>query len=149
MTYGTLPKYLGVKIDPMGKIDIPWKKWNEWLTNLAKSPLKPEQKVFGLKNTIIPKMIHQLRLANIGFCRLKQLNRDLKKWFKQVLHLPDTCYFFLSLSVDIETNPGPGRSVSTGTPETRYTDNFFSFCNWNLNTLEKQTSLHKSAGSHT
>ena len=44
---------------------------------------------------------------------------------------------FLSLSVDIETNPGPGRSVSTGTPETRYTDNLFSFCNWNLNTLSK------------
>ena len=56
------------------------------------------------------------------------------------------------LSADIENNPGPGRRFSTGTPTTTYTDNFFSFCNWNLNTLSKnefqRVSLLEAHNTH-
>lgn len=89
MTYEDLPKYLGVKFTPRGDIAIPWTQWDEWLENLRKAPLKPEQKVFGLKNTVIPKMLHQLRLANTGITKLKLLNTKIKKWFKKVMHLPE------------------------------------------------------------
>ena len=40
------------------------------------------------------------------------------------------------LSSDIETQPGP-RSSGIGEPNGDFRNGFFSFCNWNLNTLSK------------
>ena len=43
---------------------------------------------------------------------------------------------FLILSSDIETNPGP--NIGIADPKTKaYNNGFFSFCNWNLNSLGK------------
>ena len=60
-----------------------------WLANLKRCPyLKPEQKIQILKENVIDKMQHTLRLSEAGISKLKVLNRKLKIWFKQVLHLP-------------------------------------------------------------
>ena len=42
------------------------------------------------------------------------------------------------LSSDIETNPGP-KSSGTAAPASGFSNSFFSFCNWNVNTLSKMT----------
>ena len=42
----------------------------------------------------------------------------------------------LLLSSDIETNPGPIPSGSRA-PDGGFGEGFFSFCNWNINTLSK------------
>ena len=58
---------------------------------MTKAPLKPFQKIDALKTIVLPKMIHQLRLADVGLCKLKILNRKLKIWFKKTLHLAEWC----------------------------------------------------------
>ena len=40
------------------------------------------------------------------------------------------------LSSDIETNPGPNSS-GTAAPANGFSNRFFSFCNWNVNTHSK------------
>ena len=45
MNFEQLAKYLGVKFNHRGEVQLPWKEWDEWLSNLSKSPLKPHQKI--------------------------------------------------------------------------------------------------------
>ena len=91
LNFDEFAKYLGVHFQPSGKIDVPWDKWDTWLERLKKSSLKPQQKIYGLRYTIIPRMLHQLRLADVGKCKLVRLNTKLRVWFKKVLHLPSSC----------------------------------------------------------
>ena len=88
LTYDNFAKYLGMMLKPNGKAEIPWDKWNGWLENLRKASLKPEQKIVSLKEIVIPKMIHQLRLGSVGISQLKKLNIKIRVWFKKILHLP-------------------------------------------------------------
>jgi len=88
MGYDSLAKYLGVKLTPKGDIELPWEQCEEWLRNIDKAPLKPEQKVEALNDYIVPRMLHQLRLSNVGISKLKRLSRLLRSWVRKVLHLP-------------------------------------------------------------
>ena len=47
------------------------------------------------------------------------------------------------LSSDIETNPDP-KSSGTAAPASGFSNSFFSFCNWNVNTLSKNDFLRVS-----
>ena len=80
---------MGVKLNNLGEVVIPWEKWDCWLLNIKKAPLKPYQKIDALRTTVLPKMIHQLRLADVGICKLKKLNTRIKIWFKQVMHIAE------------------------------------------------------------
>ena len=91
VTFDKLAKYLGINLNDRGEVILPWKLWDEWLGRLTKAPLKPFQKIDALKTIVLPKMIHQLRLADVGLCKLKILNRKLKIWYKRTLHLAEWC----------------------------------------------------------
>ena len=53
MNYDKFAKYLGVKFSPTSEIEIPWEQRKQWLTNVKKATLKPEQKIDALTNFII------------------------------------------------------------------------------------------------
>ena len=89
MDFVTLSKYLGVKIDPDGAIALPMDEWLTMYENVKKSPLKPEQKIHAIKSCIIPKMTYQLRLSEVGITKRRKINAVIKRWFKQILHLPE------------------------------------------------------------
>ena len=60
--------------------------------------MKPEQRVMDIKSCIIPRIIHQLRLADVGIGKLKKVNKLIKKWVKKFLHIPEwTPYSWLHL----------------------------------------------------
>ena len=88
MDYENLSKYLGVKFNPRGEIIIPLEEWKGMLANLRKAPLKPEQKIKILKENVIGKWQHTLRLSDCGIGKLKEINQLVKAFYKKVLHLP-------------------------------------------------------------
>ena len=63
--------------------------WSEWFLNLQKAALKPQQRIIAVKIVIILKMIHILRLAEVGICKLRKVNIPVKKFYKQFLHLSE------------------------------------------------------------
>lgn len=89
ITYTTLAKYLGIYINPRGNVILQVEKLDEWLERLTEAPLKPWQKCYGLRTIIIPKLMHQLRLAGTEKCGLRNLDRKLRKAYKRILHLPE------------------------------------------------------------
>ena len=89
MSYESMAKYLGVRLDPEGAIKLPEEQWKEWFNNVNTAPLKPEQKIIAIKTCIVPRMIFQLRVADAGIAKLGKINTMIKIWFKKVLHLPE------------------------------------------------------------
>ena len=89
LTFDKLAKYLGINMNDRGEVIIPWDIWDEWLVRLTKAALKPFQKIDALRTFLIPKMIHQLRLAEVGISKLKELNRRIKIWYKKTMHLAE------------------------------------------------------------
>ena len=61
-------------------------------------------------------------IYNVFFCRFKPCIQICSLWFINLI----------LLSMDIEENPGPARNQ----PIMGFNNSFFSFCNWNLNTLK-------------
>ena len=88
MTYEALAKYLGVHFDPHGKIVVKQTELETWCERLATAKLKPYQKVRGLKEVVVPRLLHQLRMSDWGIAKLSGLDRVLRKWYKKYLHLP-------------------------------------------------------------
>ena len=66
-------------------------------------------------------------LCKILFPDLSPFIRLVSLWFFAMM---------LLLSSDIETQPGP-RPSGFNVPVRGFSDSFFSFCNWNINTLSK------------
>ena len=89
MSYESMAKYLGVRLDPEGAIKLPEQQWKDWFNNVNTAPLKPEQKIIAIKTCIVPRMIFQLRVADAGIAKLRKINTMVKIWFKKVLHLPE------------------------------------------------------------
>ena len=89
ITFDTLAKYLGLSIDHTGNVAIPRSEWRLWLQRLKKAPLKPWQKIDAIKSIVVPKITHQLRLSDAGICQLRELSKELREFFKSVLHLPE------------------------------------------------------------
>ena len=89
LTYENLCKYLGIKLNPLGEVVLPIEQWNNWFESLRKAALKPQQRIIAIKEVIIPKILHQLRLSQCGIGKLKKVNQLIRKWFKKFLHLPE------------------------------------------------------------
>ena len=89
MTYENFIKYLGVNITPMGEVELPRKRWDEWVVNLMRALMKSEQTCKALKMTILLRTQHQLRLAQLGIGKLKRITTWVRKTLKKFLHLPE------------------------------------------------------------
>ncbi|CAH2016998.1 unnamed protein product [Acanthoscelides obtectus] len=58
-----------------------------WLSNLKRSPLKPDQKLIIIKNYIIPKLFYGLQTPKVTGASLRSVDRLIKGSVKAVLHL--------------------------------------------------------------
>lgn len=83
-----LAQYLGVRMDVKGNIVVSTEACGELINRLRRAPLKPYQRVAALREVLIPRLLHQLRLANLGKGRLKAFDRVLRGAFKEFSHLP-------------------------------------------------------------
>lgn len=93
--------YLGVPFTPEGR-----SKGNEinkltmMLEKITKAPLKPQQRLFGLRTVILPSLFHLLTLGNTTLSRLKKLDSLSRQYTKQWLNLPhDTVNAYLHAHV--------------------------------------------------
>ena len=99
--YNQFFKYLRVQFNPSGKMKVNINKVTDYLHYLQSSPLKPQQKLFMLREYLIPKLYHQLILGRITMGLLKQLNLKIRQSIKSFLHLqhftPDS-FFYTSIA---------------------------------------------------
>ena len=87
--HNKLMRYLGVNLNPLGEVVLPLDLWETWFERIRRAHLKPAQRIWSIRTIIIPRMMHQLRLADVGISKLKILNRLVRKNFKLFLHLPE------------------------------------------------------------
>jgi Reverse transcriptase (RNA-dependent DNA polymerase) len=90
-------RYLGVKVG-FGGTDTSF--WSEELKTrldrLNKSSLRPQEKMFGLREVVIPGMIHSLVLSEATKGLLRRLDTQIREAVRSWLHLPrDTPLGFL------------------------------------------------------
>lgn len=83
-------KYLGVEtgmaITDKGK-SLPGKVTN-CLNRLQGAPLKPQQKLWGLEQCLLPKFLHPTLFANPGIGTLQSMDRRVRASVRKFLHLP-------------------------------------------------------------
>ena len=87
--YDQMMRYLGVQLNPLGEVYIPLDLWTTWFERLRRAPLKPAQKIWSIRSVLVPRMLHQLRLADSSIWKLKIINKLIRKNFKLILHLPE------------------------------------------------------------
>ena len=82
-------KYLGLRLGCDGyKVEDLTRSLTDKLCALKTSGLKPQQKLFGLKEVVIPGLFHQLVLAFSPIGTLKNLDKTIRRFVREVLHLP-------------------------------------------------------------
>ena len=79
-------KYLGCRIGALGANQTPDEYLTRSLENITKAPLKPQQRLYILREHLVPKMLHQLVLAGTKPRALKHLDfiirSSVKQWLK-------------------------------------------------------------------
>ena len=82
-------RYLGINI---GALDNTNNSINDDLISkilaISKSTLKPQQKLFMLKNHLIPSMLHTLTFSNVYLKSLKTMDRSIRAFVRRWLRLP-------------------------------------------------------------
>ena len=81
-------EYLGVPFTPDGRVfgTAPFIK--EKLNLLKKSMLKPQQKLYLLKNMLLPCSFHRLVLGRLHIGHLKKIDSEIRAFIPGVLHMP-------------------------------------------------------------
>ena len=74
ITFKDLVKYLGVEIQPDRTVKLPRALWKRYLKNLSIAHLNPIQKVEGIRQVIVAKIQHQLKLSDHRFEETKKIN---------------------------------------------------------------------------
>lgn len=64
------------------------KRVKEWLVKLAKAPLKPQQRLFILKEHLIPKLLHLSVLSRVRVGVLIKTDRLIRGFIRRHLDLP-------------------------------------------------------------
>ena len=99
--YNEFFKYLGVQFNPSGIMKVNVNRISDYLQHIQRSPLRPQQKLFILKEYLIPKIYHQLILGRLTIGLLKQLDLKTRQSIKTFLHLqyftPDS-FFYTSVA---------------------------------------------------
>lgn len=80
-------KYLGHSFSTKGVAKPSIFNLTKWLKNLARSPLKPDQKFALLKGYLIPKLLYGLQVPSITAGVLAESDRLIRKFTKKTLHL--------------------------------------------------------------
>lgn len=81
--------YLGIPFTPEGRIKVDLsRKLLSALEKLSKAPLKPQQRLFGLRTMIIPGLFHQAVLGNINISVFRKCDRLVRCRVRQWLNLP-------------------------------------------------------------
>lgn len=79
-------KYLGTEIGALGACNSPVGFLKQTLTNISKAPLQPQQRLFILREYLIPKVKHQLTPSDFYKKSLKHLQffirSSVKAWLK-------------------------------------------------------------------
>ena len=81
-------KYLGLHVSAKGAEPRVLSKLTSSLENLRKAPLKPQQRLFALKQNVIPATLHQLVLGKPSRGLLKGLDKIIRKSCRNWLKLP-------------------------------------------------------------
>lgn len=83
-------RYLGVTFTSEGRVCLDVKeKLAEQLAKLRKAPLKPQQRLFGLRTTLLPSTYHQLVLGDTRISMLNKTDKIIRKSVKEWLTLPN------------------------------------------------------------
>lgn len=82
-------RYLGIPFTPDGrvKLDIV-PRLQASLEKLTKAPLKPQQRLFGLRTMVLPGLYHQVKLGNINISVLHKCDRVVRCKVRNWLSLP-------------------------------------------------------------
>lgn len=82
-------KYLGVFFRADGLLFFsPVVQMSEWLCKLAKAPLKPQQRLYIIRQFLIPKLTHLAVLSRIQTGVLKKTDRVVRSFLRRHLDLP-------------------------------------------------------------
>ncbi|CAL7932761.1 unnamed protein product [Xylocopa violacea] len=94
--------YLGVPFTAEGRLNCnPTTRLEEALTSLTKAPLKPQQRLFGLRTMVIPGLYHLLALGSTKISILNRADKMVRAAVRKWLDLPhDTikAYFHAKIS---------------------------------------------------
>ena len=94
-------KYLSLFVGAKGPVSGVATKLQGYIDNVTRAPLKPQQRLYVLKQHIIPSMFHQLVLAGSTNKLLKfldvKIRGAIKKWLKLPKDAPDA---FIHSSID-------------------------------------------------
>ncbi|GBO40584.1 Retrovirus-related Pol polyprotein from type-2 retrotransposable element R2DM [Araneus ventricosus] len=85
-------KYLGVNFSAKGLLTVdcgPTLK--DDLLKLKSVPLKPQQRLWILNNTLLPKLFHLLVLSSVPAGKLCKLDSTIHAFVRGVLYLPGDC----------------------------------------------------------
>lgn len=80
-------KYLGHHFTALGVAKPNIFRLVGWLSNLKRSPLKPDQKLEIMKTYLVPKLYHSLQNPAVTAGILRTCDRLLRKTTKDILHL--------------------------------------------------------------
>lgn len=90
-------KYLGEYFTATGCVSIdPLKRLKDHIQVLTKAPLKPQQRIFALKNVVIPGVYHLLTLGKVTMGTLKKadkISREAVRKWTTLPHDAPTAYF--------------------------------------------------------
>ena len=82
-------KYLGIPFTPEGRIKLDiTKELQATLQKLTKAPLKPQQRLFGLRTMVLPGIFHKAELGNVNVSILRKCDRLIRTTVRQWLNLP-------------------------------------------------------------
>lgn len=81
-------KYLGLCVGVSGRHLSSGAKLAQMLEELTRCPLKPQQRLYLLRNHVYPRMIHRLVLGPISVGMLKRLDKATRTAVKRWLKLP-------------------------------------------------------------
>ncbi|MPC32569.1 Retrovirus-related Pol polyprotein from type-1 retrotransposable element R2 [Portunus trituberculatus] len=88
---GEVYKYLGLEVGPTKSRSEPGRALAALvrdLSSLQKAPLKPQQKLWAVKNVIVPKHQYQRVLGHSNQGTLRKFDLEIRTFLKKALHLP-------------------------------------------------------------
>lgn len=90
-------RYLGVKFAPNGTVRVDVKEeLNVLMQKLSRAPMKPQQRLYALRTTLLPSVYHRLMLGEVRVSTLKDYDRLTRRYVRKWLNLPhDTAVAYI------------------------------------------------------
>ena len=82
-------KYLGVQMGSVGINNVPTRSHLQTgLENLDRARINPQQRLFVLRRTLVPQLLHTLVLGGSGLGFLRELDKTIRRYVRKWTHLP-------------------------------------------------------------